>query len=394
MAAACSGVGYQRLPTRPSTPRISASARSRGPARFRWQAARSSLLTTNRCRSQSGCWSPDPFGTVTSLVRSAPRSVGCPLVRRRTSLPPAHSRRPAAPAPSAGAPGRPRPVPGSGPGAPGSPPRPSAGPGGWASTAAYLRSPTQQHDVLAARVLPQGLHGRDHRRHVGRGAVVGLVPDRHRASSGRDVQGADLLLLAAAVAVSDLGLISRRPAPLPGRPLSPAPRSGPQRSALVSSPKALIACTVSAPRSASCTAATSSRQRPSRASFSSAGRIPNGSPTAHASAQSTLSSSGRGAVKRLATSAVTTSPVVSCATSRTGARASTHSLSCRRSRYARITGNAPRRLIDQHLAHGHGGSSCASTMPGGRASRPGFSPRPVIQARLRRYRLAMCEMQA
>src|SRR5215204_5181695 len=85
----------------------------------------------------------------------------------------------------------------------------------------------------------------------------------------------------------------------------------------------------------------SSRHRPSRSSFRADGAIPSVSSTAHASAHSTMSYSGRGAVSRLATSATTTSPFVRRATSRTGATASTRSLSCNRSRYSRIAGSAP-----------------------------------------------------
>ena len=85
----------------------------------------------------------------------------------------------------------------------------------------------------------------------------------------------------------------------------------------------------------------SSRHRPSRSSFRADGAIPNVAATAHASAHATMSSSGRGAVSRLATSATTTSPFVRRATSRTGATASTRSLSPNRSRYSRIAGSAP-----------------------------------------------------
>jgi hypothetical protein len=125
-------------------------------------------------------------------------------------------------------------------------------------------------------------------------------------------------------------------------------------------PKVLIARAPTDPTIWSNSGATASNARPIRSSLSAAGSIPKTSATAHSLAQSTTLSSGRGLVRRFATSASITCPCVSRATSRTGqARSTIPATSSRRANSA-PTGSAPNTF---------------STLGGPYANRDGRRPR-------------------
>lgn len=96
-----------------------------------------------------------------------------------------------------------------------------------------------------------------------------------------------------------------------------------QCSRATSIPKVAIARAPTDPTIWSSSGAIASNARPIRSSFSASGAIPKTSSTAHSRAQSVTRSSGRGLVRRLATSASITCPWVRRATSLTGQARST-----------------------------------------------------------------------
>jgi hypothetical protein len=114
-----------------------------------------------------------------------------------------------------------------------------------------------------------------------------------------------------------------------------------QCSRATSTPNTAIARAPTDPVTCSNCGARASSARPIRSSLSASAAIPKTSSTAHWRAQSWTRSSGRGLVRRLATSASITCPWVTRATSRTGQARSTIPARSSRRQNSATTGSAP-----------------------------------------------------
>ena len=247
-----------------------------------------------------------------------------------------------------------------------------------------------QHEVLTAGMLAQGMHRVDHRRHVGGVAVVRRIPDRHRPIVGGHLQIADLLLSAAAVAIADLRVVGglflvRVGAGHQHRGQIPAQRCGLQakggqclhrqraahpivhRGNLVQAAPEPIVIEVGR---------RNAERLLDRPTFGPGHDVIQRPRRRQTVGDQRLDHFSVGQMRHLAHGRQRVHPLLELQALQIGTDDGQRS-----------------QTLDQQLAHGHGRSSCPSTMPYGRAAQPGSLPQRHSWG-LPYDPFAMCEMQA